>query len=77
MALERGLAIHHTTPYRWVQEYSPKIDRKIRAHLKQSNSSYRTDETYMKIKGVWHYLYRAVDSEGNTLDWMLEPVQSL
>ena len=41
-----------------------------------SNDSYRIDETYIKIKGVWHYLYRAVDSEGNTLDWMLSETRN-
>jgi transposase-like protein len=44
---------------------------KIKPYLRNSNDSYRIDETYIKIKGAWKYLYRAVDSEGNTLDWML------
>jgi IS6 family transposase len=73
MMTERGLNISHTTPYRWVQEYAPKLNKKIRPYLKQTNVSYRADETYVKIKGIWHYLYRAVDSKGNTLDWMLSP----
>jgi IS6 family transposase len=56
---------------RWVHEYSPELEKRIKPHLKMSNSSIRIDETYLKIKGVWHYLYRAVDKYGQTLDWML------
>jgi transposase-like protein len=71
MAKERGLSITHTTLMRWVHEYAPKLAKKVKPHLKSSNDSYRVDETYIKIKGNWQYLYRAVDSTGNTLDWML------
>lgn len=71
MAAERGLAVSHTTPMRWVHKYAPKLAKKMRSHLNWNNDSFRLDETYIKIKGVWKYLYRAVDSEGNTLDWML------
>ena len=68
---ERGLEISHTTPYRWVQQYAPEIDKRTRPFLKKSNDSYRVDETYVKIKGKWKYLYRAVDSAGNVLDFLL------
>ena len=71
MMLERGLTINHTTPYRWVQQYAPALDKKMRPYLKQTNSSWHCDETYVKIKSHWHYLYRAIDRCGNTLDWML------
>ena len=71
MAQERGLSITHTTLMRWVHEYAPKLEKKIKPHLKRCNDSYRVDETYIKIKGIWQYLYSAVDSDGNTLDWML------
>jgi len=71
MAQERGLSISHTTVMRWVHEYAPKLEKKIKQHIKKSGDSYRIDETYIKIKGKWCYLYRAVDSKGNTLDWML------
>jgi transposase-like protein len=54
-----------------VLQYAPELDRQIRAHLKPTNDSWRVDETYVKIKGMWKYLYRAVDSVGNTLDFML------
>ena len=71
MMLERGVKVDHTTIYRWVQAYSPELDKRCRRHLKPTNDSWRVDETYIKIKGVWKYLYRAVDSEGNTLNFML------
>ena len=71
MMLERGLTVDHTTVYRWVQTYAPEIDKRCRPHLKSTNDSWRVDETYIEVKGEWKYLYRAVDSEGNTLDFML------
>lgn len=69
--LERGLSIDHTTIYRWVQTYSPELDKRSRKYLKPTNDSWRVDETYIKVKGQWKYLYRAVDSNGNTIDFML------
>src|SRR4028119_408897 len=71
MMLERGLTVDHSTVYRWVQAYAPELDRRCRIHLKSTNDSWRVDETYIKVKGQWKYLYRAVDSSGNTLDFML------
>ena len=71
MMLERGLTVDHTTVHRWVQAYAPELDKRCRVHLKLTNDSWRVDETYIKVKGEWKYLYRAVDSEGNTLDFML------
>ncbi len=71
MMAERGVNVDHSTINRWVLKYAPELDKRIRPHLKPTNDSWRVDETYIKIKGVWKYLYRAVDSEGNTLDFML------
>lgn len=68
---ERGLAVDHTTIFRWVQRYAPELDKRCRPRLKATNDSYRVDETYIKIKKQWYYLYRAVDSTGATLDFML------
>lgn len=69
MMLERGLHVDHTTIYRWVQCYAPEFSKRCRPHLKVTNDSWRVDETYIKVKKQWIYLYHAVDSEGNTLDF--------
>lgn len=71
MMEERGLSISHTTIMRWVHQYGPELDKRIRRYLKQINDSWRVDETYIKVKGQWVYLYRAVDSKGNTIDFFL------
>ncbi len=71
MMRERGLQVDHTTIYRWVQRYAPELEKRSRPHLKATNDSWRVDETYIKIKGTWTYLYRAVDSDGNTLEFLL------
>ncbi len=68
---ERGLSLDHTTIYRWVQRYAPAIDYRCRPYLTHTNDSWRVDETYVKVKGKWMYLYRAVDSTGQTLDFLL------
>ncbi len=68
---ERGIEVDHSTINRWVLKYAPELDRRIRSHLQPTNDSWRVDETDVKVKGVWKYLYRAVDSLGNTLDFML------
>src|SRR6476469_7476847 len=72
MMAERGLSVDHTTIYRWVQRYAPVLEKRCRAKLKPTNDSWRVDETYIKIKGQWMYLYRAVDSDGNTVEFMLQ-----
>jgi transposase, IS6 family len=68
---ERGLAVDHTSIFRWVQRYAPELDKRCRPRLKATNDSYRVDETYIKTKKEWYYLYRAVDSTGAILDFML------
>lgn len=68
---ERGIEVDHSTLNRWVLKYAPELDKRIRAHLRPTNNSWRVDETYIKVKGQWKYLYRAVDSDSNTLDFLL------
>ena len=75
MMAERGLRVGHPTIYRWVQRYAPEWEKRCRPHLKACNDSWRVDETYIKIKKTWTYLYRAVDSEGNTLEFLLSPTR--
>ena len=71
MMEERGLSTAHTTIMRWVHQYGPQLEEKIRHHLKSTNDSWRVDESFIKVKRQWMYLYRAVDSEGNTIDFYL------
>ena len=71
MMRERGLCVDHTTIYRWVQRYAPEIDKRCRPFLRRTNDSYRIDETYVRVAGAWTYLYRGVDSNGDTLDFLL------
>src|SRR6266704_985478 len=68
---ERGLRAHHVTVWRWVQRYAPEIQRRLRPRLRPTNDSWRVDETYIRVKGKWVYLYRAVDSTGATIDFLL------
>ena len=68
---ERGLGVDASCVWRWVQAYSPELNYPCRSHLKRTNKSYRVDETYIKVKGEDKYLYRAVDSTGQTIDFLL------
>ena len=68
---ERGLDVDHSTVFRWVQRYAPEINKRIRQHLKMSGASYRVDETYIKVGKTCKYLYRAVNKEGQTIEFML------
>jgi transposase-like protein len=74
---ERGLSVDHTTVWRWVQRYAPILDQRIRRDLRRPNRSWRVDETYVRVAGSWVYLYRAVDSAGETIDFMLSPKRDL
>jgi transposase, IS6 family len=76
MMTERGLSVDHTTIFRWVQDYAPELDKRSRPYLKPTNDSWRVDETYVKVRGKWMYLYRAVDSTGQTLDFLLNETRS-
>jgi len=71
MIKERGLSVDHTTIFRWVQKYAPEINKRFRPHLKLAGTSYRLDETYIKVGRQWKYLYSALDKEGSTIEFML------
>jgi transposase-like protein len=71
MLADRGVAVDHTTLVRWVQAYAEEFEKRTRSHLRPSTGSWRVDETYIKVKGRWTYLYRAVDSTGQTIDFLL------
>jgi transposase, IS6 family len=71
MMRERGLQLTHTTIMRWIHQYTPILKEKIRNYLKLTNDSWRVDETYLKVKGNNAYLYRAVDSDGKTIDFFV------
>lgn len=72
LMLERGVKVDHSTVNRWVIKYAPLLEEEFRKKRKYSvGDSWRMDETYIKVKGEWAYLYRAVDKEGKTIDFML------
>ena len=58
-----------------MQHYAPELEKRCRPHLKGTTDSWRVDETYVKVKKVWMYLYRAVDSQGTTLEFLLNPTR--
>jgi len=73
--IERGLGADHTTVWRWVQRYGPELEQRMGRHLKPTNKSWRVDETYIRVKGRWCYLYRAIDSAGATIDFLLSALR--
>src|SRR6201981_4079596 len=71
LLVERGVRADHVTVWRWVQRYAPEVQGRLASRLKPTNDSWRVDETYIRVKGKWVYLYRAVDSTGATIDFLL------
>jgi transposase-like protein len=77
LTLERDLSVDHSTLWRWVQRYAPVLNQRLRRDLRHPNGSWRVDETHIRLGGRWAYLYRAVDSTGDTIDFMLSPNRDL
>ena len=71
MMTERGISVDHSTINRWVNKFSPLLEAEARKRRKPVGTSWRLDETYIRVKGKWKYLYRAVDKEGSTIDFLL------
>src|SRR5918994_2157916 len=71
MLRDRGVEVAHTTLVRWIQVFAPELEKRLRPRLRRSGCSWRVDETYVRVKGRWVYLYRAVDSRGQTIDFRL------
>src|SRR3954452_8125034 len=69
----RNVEVDHVTIWRWIQCYAPELSRRCRHELRKTNGSWRVDETYLRVAGTWTYLYRAVDSTGDTIDFLLSP----
>jgi transposase-like protein len=73
MLADRGVQVDHTTLFRWIQAYAPELRKRVRSHLRMRNDSWRVDETYLRVKGQWVYLYPAVEAAGQTIDFPLSP----
>ncbi len=70
MFTEIGTSVHRSTLYRWFIEYGPTLRKKLRHYqFIRTDSSWQLDETYVKVKGKWHYLYRVINKQGETLDF--------
>jgi putative transposase len=68
---ERGVSVDHATIHRWVLKYTPRLEEAFHRRKRSVGRSWRMDETYIKVKGEWRYLYRAVDKQGQTIDFLL------
>jgi len=74
---ERGIEVDHSTIYRWVQHYAPQLQKRLKRYCKgTTRGSWQVDETYIKVKEAWCYLYRAIDSKGDTIDFYLSQTRN-
>jgi transposase, IS6 family len=71
MMAERGVAVDHTTIWRWIQRYAPQLEKEIRWYQGYTGGSWRVDETCIRVNGEWKWLFRAVDKQGRTVDFLL------
>src|SRR5215471_16539673 len=71
MMADRGISLTHTTILRWAQHYLPEFEKRWNRYARPVGGSWRMDETYIKVRGSWVYLYRAVDKAGRTVDFFL------
>src|SRR5437763_192668 len=71
MMAERGVVLTHTTILRWVQRCVPEFEKRWNRYARPVGGSWRCDETYIKVKGRWTYLYRAADKQGRTVDFLV------
>ena len=71
MLADRGVAVDHTTMYRWVRRFAPERQKRLRRHLRSCRGPWHVDETYIRVGGEWRYLYRAVDGTGQTIEFLL------
>jgi putative transposase len=71
MMAERGTSVDHSTVHRWALKLLPVLEKAFRSRKRPVGTSWRMDETYIRVKGEWKYLYRAVGKDGNTIDFLL------
>ena len=72
----RGLSVDHSTVWRWVQAYAPEIRKRVQGHLNYKLTTWFMDETYVQVAGRWMYLFRAVDSHGQTVEFYLSETET-
>jgi transposase-like protein len=73
MMAERGISVDHATVHRWVVRYSPELLERFNLRKRSVSRKWHVDETYIKVRGQWKYLYRAIDSNGDTIElWSIE-----
>src|SRR6195952_1449203 len=70
MVQARGVQVDPSTLFRWVQRYAPELEKRVRAYQRYGSTSWRVDETYIKVGGRWKYLFRAVDKRGMLIDFL-------
>jgi transposase-like protein len=77
MMAERGIILVHTTILRWVRRYVPEFEKRWSRYALPVGDSWRVDETYLKVRGQWVYLYRAVDRQGRIVDFLLSKMRDI